>query len=346
MQTRDRLQDLFGKYQVRLSLDDYASSVFWYLVLHRPIVFDSRSTLAENPGKKTRGWTAYDLTLHPKLRTKLARTDLGLVYDEENNWLSLIWPEAVGKTGILNGFKKCPSWAKILENHAKYTSAPVPAGWWKTCARTHAGVVPDWKLRRMHYVTSKLWHRPGLSVDDIIVFDVAWIDLPKLDQEGRVVLPVAHRADFTHFYTDNEREYRAARVVAQRKEWMQEQRYAEERYNTIRSARWRRLQKEKRYSWHQASRTIGQMLSYIGKNIRNGRAPIEMTEEDSDLLFNTVCTRYYNGEFPNPRWKRIDASCLDLEKFLADPTVPRRFKRWLAWKDEARELKEEFSCSL
>jgi hypothetical protein len=221
-------------------------------------------------------------------------------------------------------------------------------GWWKTCARHHVGVVPDWKLRRKHYVTSKLWHRPGLSIDDIIVFDIAWIDLPKLDQEGYVTMPVAHRADFTHFYTDNEREYRAARVVAQRKEWMQEQRYAEERYNTIRSARWRRTQKEKRHSWHHASRIISQMLSYIGrgKNIRNGRPPIEMTDEESDLLFHQVATRYYNGEFPNPRWKRLDASCSDLEKYLNDPIVPCHFKRWLAWKDEARELKEEFSSYL
>lgn len=166
--------------KVRLTIDSYEGSVFWYLVLFRPVLFRK-----DDPLFGSRNWSVYEI-INSAHADSLGKTDLGLYYDNER--LVLIWPEAF--KGILTGFEDCPSWKKIVRGKAPH--------FWKNYADSFSFTIPTWQLKRENFMQN-IWQRQGhrLKYRDITVLGLNGIEVPS--KTGQ--LPVAKRARFAWFYT-------------------------------------------------------------------------------------------------------------------------------------------------
>lgn len=320
-ETKKKLERTLGYGTVRLSLDDYSSSVFWFIVLQRLIDFDP-----DNPVLGKRAWTVYELCLKPELARKLKQTDLGLVYDETRNWLVLIWPEAI--SGILDRLKDIPDWKRILE-HEKTRLGEVTIEWWKACAQAHSFVVPPWRLFRLDYLHQVLWHRPGLTYADITVFDLAGIDIPIIDQKGLVTLPVAKRARFVHFYTEDKREFQEAQKVLD----LRAQRDPKVVAHQEATQQWKLEQKRKKLPYWRASRCIRRVFFLCGGDGKL-RAHLRkyLDADEADRLYNNVIDQLING-YQVKKVVRVNALLDELKTYLSDPLVPRNFEKWLILKD-------------
>lgn len=330
--TKRILEGVFGDGAVRISLDDYGSSVFWYLVLLRGINFDPKDPKL---GKRT--WSAYEMLLHPKLQHRLQQTDLGLVYDKEQDWLVLIWPEAVD--GILKDFENCPSWYKILREQEQRTGEKPTHDFWKTCAASHSFIIPAWRLQKLGYLSKVLWHRVGIGYNDISVLDLAGIDIPKLDQQGKAVLPTAKRANFAHFYTDDQREFKTLK-----NRFMRDKHKREPRWNAVDDKRKlnqklkRQRQKEERKNWELASRIISQLSTLLG-NAQKGKHRYYISGKDAESMFRgAVSSSRMSGQESD--WIKIERLLDDLENLLGDEHVPTEFTVWLKWRQKGAEALE------
>lgn len=325
-ETRKKLERTLGQGNVRLSLDDYATSVFWFLVLQRLIDFDpDNSALGKRP------WTIYEFCLNPKLAKKLKQTNLGLVYDEVRNWLVLIWPEAVH--GVLDEFEKIPGWKSVLAREEERLGE-VSTDWWKACAQAHSFVVPSWRLFRLGYLQQVLWHRPGLSYEDITVFDLAGIDVPVLDQTGFVHLPVAKRARFVHFYTEDKREFQDVKKLL----GLRVQRDPKTATRREVTQQWKLAQTEKRRNHWRASRCIQQVFFlYGGGRFRAGKFRKYLDSVEADRLYDDVLNILANGGGVR-NMSRADGLLIELELYLSDPLVPRCFEKWLTLKGGAKKV--------
>jgi hypothetical protein len=298
----------------------------------RPFDFDTRDTLYG-----TKEWTVYEM-LQDSIRAEtLKQLDLGVVYDSEQNWLILVWPEAVD--GILSDFERCPSWNKILKAEATRTKKEVPKSWWKTCASSHSYSVPSWRLTQDATLKNKLWHRIGLRASDIVAFDLNGVDF--LMENGKLVFPVAKRAHFTHFYTEDRREIA---VLQQHKtavvgkdgqrvpDWGQasRRRLYENRKNAEKRAEHK--------AWTQAGKSIQRMASLLGTPIV-GRHKVKLSGRESEELFARTVDTYLNaGVLREINWYKVDMWLDRLEPLLKDPTVPPEFAEWLKWRKHGDDL--------
>lgn len=322
------LELVMGYGNVQLRLDDYDSLVFWYIVLLRGIVFDPT-----HPTLGNRTWSIYELLLNPKLAPKLKRTDLGVVYDEQRNWLSLVWPEALG--GVLQGIELCPSWKRILEREEKRQGKPITPAWWKICARMNAFTVPPWHLSRLDYLHQVLWHRPSVTYEDVIVLDLAGIDLPRIQCDFE--LPTARQARFTHFYTDDEREFRDVhriRISRAQRDPAYQRRLAARKEQ-------RESQRVSRKSWWLASRTVYDLARIFDAPRIGGSTTRYLSPSASDRMFDAAMSRFLTGAPIDRHKKRIDALVAELEALLQDPVVPREFSRWLQFKEGGSAIQKE-----
>ena len=327
-ETRKRLEEALGRGSVRLSLDDYSASVFWFLVMHRPIDFDP-----DNLALGKHSWTPYEFCLNPKLAKKFKQLNLGLVYDEARNWLVLIWPEAVH--GVLEGFENSPSWGEILEREGKRLGE-ISTEWWKACAQSHSFVIPPWRLFRLNYLQQVLWHRPGLTYDDITVFDLAGVDIPSIDQQGLAVLPMAKRARFVHFYTEDKREFQDMKKIL----GLQVQRDPKGATRSEVTRQWKLAREEKRKKYWWASRCIQRIFFlYGGAKVKHGKFRKYLDPIEADRMYDDVLTFLSNGIVAKSVTK-VDDLLVELELYLPDPCVPRNFERWLTLKEGAKEILE------
>lgn len=327
-QCKNRLETIFGHGNVQLRLDDYDSLVFWYIVLLRGVVFDH-----DHPQLGGRTWSVYEMLLNPRLAPKLKRTDLGVVYDDQRNWLALVWPEAL--EGVLQGIHLCPSWKRILEREEKRQGKPITQAWWKICARMNAFTIPPWRLSRLDYLHQMLWHRPGLTYEDVIVLDLAGIDLPRVACDFE--LPVARQARFTHLYTDDEREFRDVRRIQKsrsRRDPAYKQRLAAKKEQ-------RKAQRISRWSWWLASRTVYDLARIFDAPRIGGSTTRYLSPTASDKMFEAALSRFLTGVPIDKHKKRIDALVAELEHLLQDPVVPREFSRWLQFKEGGSAIHRE-----
>lgn len=341
--TKKELEKVFCR-PVRLSLDGWESTIFWYLVLFRPIVFDKR-----HPKYGGKQWSLYDLLQKDKSADDLKMTDLGVFLDRENMWVVLYWPEAVN--GICKGLDTCPSWRNVMREHKVRRGEELNTAFMEKCARSFSYVVPAWHLEKIGYVR-KVFFKPGASARDFVVLDIAGVDVPKLSVDGGVAeLPVAKLARFAHFYVDDEREYQA--IV--RLEEEENKKLSKDGKRVVQRARRRDAQKvqrekdrdkelEEKKVLYQISRAIFGIPRMLGGTNPMGRSAKFLSLKKSEDLFMMLVAAFINGEYVHPKWRRLQAQVERIENLLAlgDPHVPEEFRKWTWWKNKAERIRMEF----
>lgn len=205
---KDLQKHLGPDHRVKLTIDSYEGSVFWYIVLFRPVLFGRTDPVFGS----RRTWSVYEIIKAGK-GDSLGKTDLGIIHDEDR--LLLIWPEARG--GILSGMEDCPSWKRIMKGKKHYLS------YMKQCADSFSFTIPRWQLKRENLMMN-LWQRQGHR---LTYFDVTALRLDGIDVPSKVgKLPVARRVKFSWFYDPTQktrapirrkfvdaRQQRAARII-------------------------------------------------------------------------------------------------------------------------------------
>lgn len=334
-------EELGTPMSVRLTLDGYESSVFWYLVMFRPFFVERDPILG--PTK----WNVYELMQDKAKRHVLKRLDWGVFWDEENNWLVLLWEEALNG-GVLEKLRECPSWDQILKKEEKRLGRRLDWRWWKKCAESSPHVIPEWKLKDMRYMGTQLWHRPGAKYSDITVLNTAGIEVPKF-QVGRkisAVLPEAKRAHFAHHYVDEEekRTYMASIVQFEKRDLRIKRKKAtgasDAMVNQTRNRRRReRRERPTQVPGGRIARAVTQVTSALGRSFRKGRPPKQMRPEEMELRFESSVDSYLNGDYAKPNWHAVERNLDDIEEVLQDnPDIPelRIARRWLLWRNEGK----------
>ena len=331
---KEKLEGIVGQGTVRMTLDDYPSSVFWFLVLFRPVIFDS-----DDPLFGDRQWSIYELLETPSYAVKLKEMNLGVVYDPDRNWLTLVWDEA--RKGVLEGIENSPTWRKILKKQEKKLGYWPTDEWWKLCARNHSFVVPNWRVSKQGYLRGVLWHRPNTNYDDVIVFDLAGIDMPSMSEHGEIELPVAKRADFTHFYTDDKREFNLVQQQLQPRRWTK----AQKSKAAARSKQQREKRKAEKAAWIKASHAIADIQKAMGGGTPGRRAMFmsgaRAVEEFEDLAnkFSRALLRITPDS--DLAWALIEKHLDTIEECLHDPSVPKEFSVWLQWRGKGKNITPE-----
>ena len=341
--TRKELEKVYGR-PVRMSVDSWEGTLFWYLVLFRPLEFDAR-----HPVYSGKRWTVYDLIKQGAADEDLKMTDLGVFADRENMWVVLNWPEA--KDGVCADFDTCLSWKKVMAEYKKRTGRKADSDYMEKCARSFSYVIPTWELERIGY-TKKAFFKDSEHARDFIALDITGIDIPRLNVDtDKVELPAAKRARFAHFYTEDEREYAAIRkyerelhkknsddgrrVVqrARRKDLQKKEREKK-----------RELEKKKKDVLYRITRAIYKIPRILGGANPVGRSSVYLTVKTSEELFMALVTAFINGEYPAPKWGKLQDQVELIENLLAleDPHVPDELWKWTWWKNKAERVRMEY----
>ena len=328
IEAKKELEKKIGHAMIRISFDDFPTSVFWNTVFYRAITFD-----VEHPTLGGRKWCVADLCGRPELAAKMQFLNLGLVYDALGNRLVLIWPEAF--KGILQDFDKFSLWSRVLKREEKRFGGEVPLSWWKTCANMHSFVIPKWQISP-DFLQEVLWHRPGITLDDITVFNLIGLELPKMlvasegssmsefEQANIKDMCLAKKAKFVKFYTEDKRDFKNVAELFKRNKNPADTARKE------RTERWIAERKEKRKQWRLAGRCLqklGMLVTPIDAN-KIGRYKTYVKAEEADLLFEKAVSNIKNGMRPRSI-TRFMLTISDLKKYLDDPLVPSNFRRWL-----------------
>lgn len=346
-QTKKKLEKKFGEGSVRLSLDSYEGTVFWYLILCRGVVFDNdHRTLGVG-----RQWSLHELLLDGENNKLLKKTDLGVVFDSENLWLAMDWKEA--RKGIMEGFENCPTWHSILLKQQRRlirtgSKEKVGEDYWKRCACSYSYTIPRWQLEKMHYLKKNMWHRGQMTYDDLIVLDLAGMDFPKLDDATQnAVLPVAKRARFAHFYTDDPREYRAIQKLVAAENRKKAPRNHVKNIRRVQQQREKRKIRrdigEEKAAWFDASLIISKIPKLLGSGLNTGHYHKFYSGKQSDQLYQLLLDSYMNGEIleVDINKKLLNTHLEKLESLLEDENVPKEFSKWLKWKGKMVEIRKE-----
>lgn len=341
VKTARELEDIIAEetdetVNVRLTMDSYEACVFWYIALFRPF------TVLDDPVLGTKPWSVYELMDNPAKAHLLKRLDWGVFWDHENNWMVIVWEEAI--KGVLHDMHTCPSWNKILTTEEKRLRIRLDWTWWKKCAESFSYVIPLWRLRDMSYMSDKLWHRPGARYEDITVVDMAGLDIPsfQVGNEISATLPVAKRAHFAHHYVSEEdkREYMETISKFEKKDLKEKSakgmhaRLNDAHRNTRRRSK-RKLAREKPEG--RLVRILTQLGTALGKSYQKGRPPSTISPAQCEQRFSHSADAYINGDLHDPDWNRIELLLNDLEELLKDhPELPELgiARRWLLWRNK------------
>ena len=194
---------------IRAYFDTYASSLFWYLLLNRPVMFYGKGTFAGRP------WSVREIMDDPQLSGELKKIDLGVVFDRENNYLVILWEQAQA-SGLLSDWDSCISWRwlkKKLSGRRYYGGAINNDELQHRLACESSWVLTRPELERICYITKRLWYVEDLQYADITVLDLA--GLPALEdtlcsngqQINRVGLPAPVQARYCRFYVEDQKEF-------------------------------------------------------------------------------------------------------------------------------------------
>lgn len=339
---KENLELIFGKGSVRLALDGYEGTVFWYLLLFKPLELPTKERVS-----------AYNLILNRR-ENVLNRTDLGLHYDRANDWLILVWPEA--ENSILKTFDNSPTWNKILDAYRQRSGSQVIPPWfYKQCADSFSWVVNMWRVRqREGYLERTLFMRPNIRYQDISVLNLAGLEILHYEGERRRVrsdcsLAVAHRVKFVmHFDPVDRDEFRLNRAAQQH---MRKQIERVEREERQRAGRLRRIglapglkranakkdMGDEIRAWFLASRVLTFLPRHLGISLR-GRPPRLMSAEISQQRYDVCVAQFLNKTARQANWPEVDRLLDELEKYLEDPKVPKAFRAWLDWRDRGKAL--------
>ena len=332
---KDGLEKHFGVGNVHLSLDNYESAVFWYLVLYRTVKLAGRRTCV------------FDLLRSKSGIRELSSSDLGVQYDAQNNWLRLFWDEA--PKGVLAGFEECPSWAEILARYERRTGEKPPLHFWRACAESSSWVIPISWLEGMRYRQEV---RHGAFVyKTMTVLNLEGVEMIQLEGRGKGLfkeasLLVAKHVRFVHHYIDADiREYRnmltlerqlganedpAARRMRHR-DYMRRKRVLDK----VACGQGENQKEDANNAWWQATREVWHITKLLRVHGFSGRVVRYMRAEMCSARYALVEEHLLeqHGFVSEVIYHRVLACLKRLEDTLADAVVPREFERWLRLKD-------------
>lgn len=338
--TRAQVEAALG-YPVRLTIDSWESSVFWYLVLHRPLKFDDNHPLYGGTEK-----SVYELIQNKKSAEDLKMTDLGVFADLDNTLLVLYWPEA--KKGICADFHTCKSWQEVIDDFKKRTGRDPDENFLEKCARSFAFTVPTWYLSQLDY-PKKIFFKDKAKAKDFIALDLNGIDAPRLAVNGTLKMPATKHARFVHFYIDNEEEYKF--FVARQSEL--HRKYGKKRRRLVQQARRRDMRRRENEQQRREEHSKMQVLFQITREVLTimralgvpfrGRPIKYLTPDKSDKFFSRAVESYINGDAHDIKWNRLQRSAVEIERLLLlkDSHVPDSFWKWTWWKDHAEKIHQE-----
>lgn len=338
--TQKELEDKFPDCEVQVFLDSYESTVFWYMVLSRELMFPKSHEVL---GGRT--WTVHEMLRNEETAKLITSTDLGLVFDQDNMWLAMDWEEA-RNGGILEDVERCPAWKSILsERQRRYTrmgiEEKVEEDFWKLCANLYSFSVGRCQLEKMSYLKKHMWHRDCKGeYDNLVVLDLAGMDIPTWDENvNSIRLPKVKQTRFAHFFTESPREYHFIQKEESRRKRSEDPKHA------IRDARRAQKQKKKRRevlneintdkrAWYIASRAISKIPRILGRGLHNGRYHKFLSGSQSDTLYQIYIDAYMNAEIgeDNIDDDKLNSQLSVVENNLSDPNVPKEFLRWTNWR--------------
>jgi len=320
---------------IRMSLDCYEACVFWYLVLFRPVFIE------KDPVFDGRTLNVYEMLQKKGEALALKRLDMGVIWDEENNWLVLVWEEAL--KGVLDELMDCPSWRKVVEDEEKRLGRKLDWTWWKKCAESFSFVIPEWRLTRLGYIKGKIWHRPGARYDNITVMDLAGIDVPRIEAKTRgyaATLPVAKRARFAHHYVEEEDRRTYAKSIlqferdARRKTSPDREAIAARRVAKQRHKRAEEKLERESSPLGIATRAIWKLSTALGKGFQTGRRKKEAPSvREVSARFQSTVDAFTSGRLGKSRWKEVRLATDEIQSTLGDLPVEYIivFTKWLLW---------------
>jgi len=345
----------YGEGNVALSLDSYEGSVFWYLVLFRPVAFIPDHAVFGN-----RKVNVYDI-----LRTRggardVAMSNLGLQYDPEHNWLVLYWDEAM--KGVLEGIEQCPSWEAILAGCQRRTKAEPTRDFWRSCAESYSWVVPVPALANMCFLKDRRHDKN--TYDNISVLNLEGIEMLHVEGRGKGVgndarLMVAKTIHFVHHYVHEDiREYKHALAIKRectKERDMEKNRAARKKYMKS----WREDQKRKKYAVAAAAdfeekhaplwivtRAVYSIMKSLKVGVSRGRMPAVLEADKCERFYQQAIGRLLAQQvfIAKGRWDHISEQLQIIEAQLKfHPEVPPAFGLWLGLRDPRyrKEEKEE-----
>lgn len=331
--------------RVRVTLDLWESTLFWYWVLHRPIKFDDR-----HPKYGGREWTVFELIHTPGGKQDLQQTDLGIFFDEEHDWIVLFWPEAI--EGICAGLEEFKPW-KVSVNRTGCSALPA--------ARNSGFAVDGGIFERKRCRTRCAFYYGETADEDFTAMQLTGIDIPKWNMELNApfsdIPPIrdVKSAAFVHLYTKSKKEYYFYRSVE--RDIDAQERYRKQRQTghlaLLRKDESRKAQRRQKREQVLAARavlrqvtlSIQQITRFLGVPGRSGRPPKYLSLTASRALFNQSVEAYINGEIMSPRWERINLCVAELRELLEknDAYAPAKYyDDWLLWGENGKGVRARY----
>jgi len=337
------------KIEIRTFLEDWDSAIFWALVLFRPLHLPHGSPLRKKLGGVDSWTCAYEI-LENLGGDELTRSGLGLVYDNENNYLSIIWKEAFSERGILHGFERTECWKKVQASYKKryrgkknIESEGIVLGqkgitW---IALRHSWTVPTTWIRRHGYIEQALWHRENLELGGFVTFAMNGVDVVRVEgdwkgynQEAALLPPV--QMNYVHLQTTDRDLYRRMRALQEpvrRKEERESLTEDEREYLRTKARDTKRIQvSAKRESlvpeWVAATRTICQLAGCFQAN-PPGKYPKQMSGGVALARFYIAADNYIYGRVEVVLKNKVRRLVAQLRGYVRCAEVPQEFQHWL-----------------
>ena len=339
--TKRRWENIFGEGWVRLTLENFEASVFWALLLFRPLLFSERHPLFE------RQESVYSI-IQRGLGSELVKTDLGLVFDEKRQWLTVVWQEARRELGVCADFEACPTWRKILLDYKKRLGKVADWEYWKICAEMMGWLVPQYVLEGLAYKKNVLWPKWGKmrKYSDVTVMNLTGMELMMIEGADKgyideVKLLPGRRVKYAHHYIKEEdkdefrkvnrvlflEKTRDVRLARSRED-------SKKRRNAEREKRAALKTGEDRY-WHQATRELCTLATAVGTPYPS-RYPDLLSGHAAEEWFTRAVDRVRSG-LVHPSWGRVNGLVRKLESLATMEKVPAEFSLWLMWRNKGKE---------
>lgn len=153
----------------------YEASVFWFIVLYRPLQFQHEHGLLRN------GLVVREM-LNEAGAAALRMSNQGIVIDPDKKWMILAWNEAM-ENGVLHGIRQIPLWRRILMQQLRCGEGGVD----RLSEKKHSQIarriatattflVPHWTLHRTGFFREKLFWLSDQERADMVAFDLSGVD--------------------------------------------------------------------------------------------------------------------------------------------------------------------------
>lgn len=346
--------------KVEVYTDGAYALLFWYLLLHRPwntgVIRDG--FFVDSPG------CLLDALRNDENSKQLRLTNLGVLYDKDNNWLTLSLSRAQ-QSGLLSGWDSCPAWIALAKR--LQAQRPEKGGaldhvtYQRQMARYSSFVVPPKTLRQFDYA-KRLSAFQGIGekkpqLDDLVVFDCAalplieaevqanrWVEQNELGKPLRSVLPATLDLYVVRFTPEDPEEAKRMRKAARKssqERWQQTYKLRRRESRGIGSTgvpRSKAPWMEAKQDWHnKASSIISQLFrAYNLKRGMVGKRHYHLTGTEVRMAYEELLGAYKRAEYIRlSSNKQGDTAQVGIllsrlqECCENDSTLPKEYNLWL-----------------